>query len=75
MKSHIVMNFHIYIYQKVNIFGIKQIDNNWKSENDFFMGYSQWYQDWFVYNNFFRGKKKGFFLDIGWYEPFELSNT
>lgn len=48
---------------------------NWRTEADFFMGYGQWLQDWFVYNNFFRGKKHGLYLDIGTYEPYELSNT
>ena len=48
---------------------------NWKTEADFFMGFGQWHQDWFVYNNFFRGKKNGLYIDIGAYEPFELSNT
>ncbi|CAD7929028.1 unnamed protein product [Amoebophrya sp. A120] len=49
---------------------------NWYDPlKDFFFGYGQWSQDWFLYNNFFRHKKKGFFVDIGAMAPFELSNT
>ncbi|CAD7950225.1 unnamed protein product [Amoebophrya sp. A25] len=49
---------------------------NWYDPlKDFFFGYGQWNQDWFLYNNLFRGRRKGFFVDIGAMAPFELSNT
>lgn len=39
------------------------------------MGFAQWNQDWFLYQNFFKGKRDGVFVDIGAMGAFELSNT
>eukprot|EP00392_Amoebophrya_sp_AT5.2_P011570 g11649.t1 len=53
----------------------RHTENWYDPKKDFFFGFGQWNQDWFLYNNFFREKKKGFFIDIGAMAPFELSNT
>jgi hypothetical protein len=37
--------------------------------------YSQYGQDTFVYENFFKNKNDGFFVDIGAYDGVSLSNT
>ena len=45
---------------------------NYKSYSSFT---SQFGQDWFLFVNFFRGKRNGFFLDVGANSPRSLSNT
>ena len=37
--------------------------------------WSQGYQEWYLYHNFFYGKTKGTYLDIGAHKPFSLSNS
>ncbi len=37
--------------------------------------WSQAYQEWYLYHNFFYGKTKGIYLDIGAHKPLHLSNT
>ncbi|KAF4749281.1 hypothetical protein FOZ63_008227, partial [Perkinsus olseni] len=36
---------------------------------------SQWFQDWFVYHNFFPWKRNLTFMDIGAFHPFMYSNS
>ena len=40
-----------------------------------FMGFSQAWQDWLLYRNFFAGQKKGLYVDIGTNAPIRISNT
>ena len=37
--------------------------------------WSQAYQEWYIYHNFFYGKTNGIYLDIGSHKPLHLSNT
>jgi len=37
--------------------------------------WSQAYQDWYVYHNFFQGKTDGVYVDMGAHVPFKFSNT
>lgn len=37
--------------------------------------WSQGYQEWYLYHNFFYGKINGKYLDIGAHKPFSLSNS
>jgi len=37
--------------------------------------WSQAYQEWYIYHNFFKGKFNGVYLDIGAHKPLSLSNT
>ena len=38
-------------------------------------GFSQAWQDWFLYRNFFAGQRKGLYIDIGTNDPIRISNT
>ncbi|EOD04706.1 hypothetical protein EMIHUDRAFT_220836 [Emiliania huxleyi CCMP1516] len=38
-------------------------------------GFSQAWQDWMLYQNFFAGKAAGFYVDIGTNDPLRISNT
>jgi FkbM family methyltransferase len=46
--------------------------SSWKSQKSFA---SQVGQDWWLFANLFRGKRDGFFLDIGAYNPKTMSNS
>ncbi len=37
--------------------------------------WSQAWQDYYIYNNFFKGKREGIYLDIGTYDPWDMSNS
>lgn len=54
----------------------RKSSENWHEPGiDHFLGFSQWNQDWFLYHNYFRGKRNGRFIDIGAMNAFELSNS
>ena len=40
-----------------------------------FPGFTQAWQDWFLYRNFFAGQRHGVYLDIGTNDPVRISNT
>jgi len=60
------------MYVPVNCTGFKEV------QYESFHGTSQWHQDWFLYHNFLKHlppREDGFYVDIGAYDPFLISNT
>merc|ERR1712187_126524 len=61
---------------------LRHVENKYKSLCEKMLlgesaAFSQGYQDWYIYHNYFRGRRwgEGFYLDIGTNNPLKISNT